>query len=66
MHQDSNHSEKISCNEVELYKNKLKTNGIWVMDDTNWDTTKKAQILLVSYNFEELYDSGDWKVYKKN
>ena len=65
LHQDSNHSEKISCEEVELYHKKVKKNGIWVFDDTNWDTTKKAQELLVSYGYEEIYDSGTWKVYKR-
>jgi len=65
LHQDSNHSEKISCEEVELYHKKVKKNGIWVFDDTNWDTTKKAQELLVSYGYEEIYDSGSWKVYKR-
>lgn len=65
LHQDSNHSEEISCNEVELYKNKVKKNGIWVFDDTNWETTKKAQNLLLSYGFEELYDSGMYKIYRK-
>lgn len=65
LHQDSNHSEEISCVEVELYKNKVKKNGIWVFDDTNWKTTQKAQNLLISYGYEELYDSGTYKIYKK-
>ena len=58
-------SEKISCEEVELYHKKVKKNGIWVFDDTNWDTTKKAQELLVSYGYIEIYDSGTWKIYKR-
>lgn len=65
LHQDSNHSEKISCMEVELYKNKVKLGGIWVFDDTNWETTKKAQALLTSYGYDEIYDSGTWKIYKR-
>ena len=65
LHQDSNHSEEISCNEVELYYNKVKINGIWVFDDTNWETTKKAQNLLNSYGYVELYDSGTYKIYKR-
>ena len=66
LHQDSNHSEKISCSEVELYHNKVKKNGIWVFDDTNWETTIKAQELLVNYGYEEIYNSGTWKIYKRN
>lgn len=65
LHQDSNHSEEISCNEVELYHNKVKLNGIWVFDDTNWETTKKAQNLLINYGYVELYDSGTYKIYKR-
>jgi len=65
LHQDSNHSEEISCEEVELYKNKVKKNGIWVFDDTDWETTKKAQNLLVNYGYREIHDSGQWKVYQK-
>ena len=65
LHQDSNHSEKISCEEVELYYNKVKKNGIWVFDDTNWETTKKAQNLLINYGYKEIYDSGTWKVYQR-
>jgi hypothetical protein len=65
LHQDSNHSEEISCEEVELYHKKIKKDGIWVFDDTNWNTTIKAQNLLLSYGFIEIYDSGEWKIYKK-
>lgn len=65
LHQDSNHSEEITCNEVELYHNKVKINGIWVFDDTNWKTTQKAQHLLLSYGYEELYDSGAFKIYRR-
>jgi len=65
LHQDSNHSEKISCEEVELYHNKVKINGIWVFDDTDWETTLKAQELLHSYGYKEIYDSGKWKIYKR-
>ena len=65
LHQDSNHSEIISCQEVELYHKKVKKNGIWVFDDTDWDTTQKAQKLLESYGYKELYDSGSWKIYKR-
>jgi len=66
LHQDSNHSELISCNEVDLYYNKVKKNGIWVFDDTNWETTKKAQKLLINYGYTEIYDQGNWKIYRRN
>lgn len=63
LHQDSNHSEEVSCKEVELYHKKVKHNGIWVFDDTNWETTIKAQNLLLSYGYKEIHDSGSWKIY---
>lgn len=66
LHQDSNHSEEVSCIEVELYHTKLKSGCYWCFDDTNWPTTKKAQDLLVSKGFTEIFDSGSWKIYRKN
>ena len=71
LHQDSNHSEKISCQEVELYWNKVSKNGVWIFDDVNWDTTKKAQELLVEKGYEEIYmspataSSSAWKVFRR-
>lgn len=46
LHQDGNHSEKVSVEEVELYLPKMKRQSCWIMDDTDWDTTLKAQELL--------------------
>ena len=66
LHQDSNHSEEVSCEEVELYHSKVKPGGIWCFDDTDWATTKKAQHMLCSKGFEEVWDSGSWKIYRKN
>ena len=67
LHQDSNHSQEISVQEVILYSKKLKMNGHWIFDDTNWDTTQNAQLLLLSFGFKEIYTSpkNDWKIFKK-
>ena len=65
LHQDSNHSEEVSCEEVELYNSKVKPGGIWCFDDTNWPTTQKAQNILCSKGFKEVWDSGSWKIYRK-
>lgn len=65
LHQDSNHSEEISSIEVELYWNKVKRGGLWVADDTDWDTTSNAQTLLIKYGYEEVEDYGTWKVYRR-
>ena len=65
LHQDSNHSEEVSCAEVELYWNKVSPGGIWIFDDTNWPTTHKAQTLLESKGYACLHDSGSWKLYQR-
>ena len=65
LHQDSNHSEEISCEEVELYFQKVKSGGIWVFDDTDWKTTIKAQDLLISKGAVELVNHGDWRIFQK-
>jgi hypothetical protein len=67
LHQDSNHSEETSTNEVQLYSSKLKKGGFWVFDDTNWSTTQKAQDLLLSKQFIEVYvePTKSWKIYQK-
>ena len=67
LHQDSNHSEQVSCDEVELYWNKVKKGGYWIFDDTNWTTTHKAQKLLVEFGYTEVYSSpnNEWKVFQR-
>lgn len=61
LHQDSNHSEEISCEEVELYYNKVRIGGFWVFDDTDWTTTKKAQNILLSKGYEVFQVGSDMK-----
>lgn len=68
LHFDGNHSEEISCKDVELYA-PLVTDYI-VFDDTNWETTRKAQSILLNYGFKEIYkytepEGGEWKVFEK-
>ena len=67
LHQDSNHSEEISCEEVELYCNKVKPNGYWVFDDTDWATTKKAQLSLLSkgYKIVQVGPEMKWTVFQR-
>jgi hypothetical protein len=65
LHQDSNHSEKISCLEVELYDIKVKPGGIWIFDDTNWETTKKAQEKLLEKGYLLVENYETWCVFKK-
>lgn len=67
LHQDSNHSEEVTIKEVELYSKKIKVGGYWIFDDTNWNTTSKAQELLILKGFIEIYvaPSNEWKIYSK-
>lgn len=65
IHQDGNHSESISCEEVLQFSDKLKYNGYWIMDDTDWETTFKAQKILLNLGYI-LYENHDgWKIFKK-
>lgn len=65
IHADSNHSEKISCDEVERWVPKLKKGGLWFADDIDWPSTKKAQKMLIEagLQLEKSYDK--WAIYQK-
>lgn len=65
LHMDSNHSEDVSSAEVVRWTPKIRPGGYWIFDDTNWESTKKAQRMLIELEFEELEDHGGWKVYQK-
>lgn len=54
LHQDSNHSEEVTCNEVDAYAPKLRSGGIWISDDTNWPTVQKSLTMLTAIGFEKL------------
>lgn len=64
LHQDSNHSEEVSCEEVTRWTPKIRPGGYWVFDDTNWESTNKAQRELTALGFLELEDHGSWKIYQ--
>jgi cephalosporin hydroxylase len=65
MHQDSNHSEAVSCEEVRLYAPRIALGGFWVIDDTNWPTTKAAQALLERLPFVLCEDHETWRIYQR-
>jgi hypothetical protein len=65
LHQDSNHSEFTSCREVDQYYDKVKINGFWIFDDTDWETTQKAQKKLVAKGYECVHDAVHWKIFKR-
>lgn len=65
LHQDSNHSEDVSCEEVALWTPKIRSGGYWIFDDTDWASTQRAQRELVTTGFELLEDHRTWKVYRR-
>lgn len=64
IHQDSNHSEEVSCDEVWLWTPKMKPGALWLFDDTDWPTTHRAQAVLAERGYVELEDHGKWKIYR--
>lgn len=65
LHQDSNHSEEVTCAEVALWSPKMRPGGYWIFDDTNWETTKRAQRELEALRFKMIEDHVNWRVYVK-
>lgn len=65
LHIDGNHSEKVSCRDVELFLPKVKRRGVIVFDDINWGTTKKAQAILAR-NCTLNYQTSHFAAYIKN
>jgi predicted O-methyltransferase YrrM len=69
LHQDSNHSEAVSVQEVKSWMPKLAAEGLWVFDDVNWPTTAAAQALLESSGFKRIEDHREkdaaWAVFQR-
>lgn len=66
LHQDGNHSEECTTEEVKKWCSKVKVGGYWAFDDSDWPTTKKAQELLVSKGYSLLSENdGKWQLYKR-
>lgn len=61
LHQDSNHSEEVTVEEVNLWFDKVKIGGYWVFDDTDWSTTQAAQTLLLEKGYELIFTEKDAK-----
>ena len=65
MHQDANHSELTSCQEVKNWDSKIKSGGYWFMDDTNWPSTQKALGMLDDKGYKRLEEHEDWMLFQK-
>jgi hypothetical protein len=65
LHQDSNHSEEISTQEVHLWVPVMAAGGYWIADDTDWPSTQKCQqVLREQYGARLVEDHTRWRVYK--
>jgi len=64
LHQDSNHSEEVSCYEVATWTPRVRPGGYWVFDDINWPSTKKAQASLAAHGYTLLETHDTWAVYR--
>lgn len=62
-HQDSNHSEEVSCLEVKSWHKKMAPNSIWVLDDSDWLTQAKAIELIKQAGFKVINQQPTFTVF---
>lgn len=65
LHQDSNHSELVSCREVETWHRKLGSKAIWILDDADWPTQQKTIQLIESKGFKVLKNTGRYIIFQR-
>jgi hypothetical protein len=61
---DGNHSEPVSTRDVKLYLPRVAEGGIVIMDDCDWESTKKAQRIVESC-CDVLIDKGHYRIFQK-
>jgi hypothetical protein len=64
-HLDSNHSELISCREVETWAPKMADSSIWIMDDADWSTQAKAIEMIRARGFKTRLDRGKYLIFER-
>lgn len=63
---DGNHSEEVSCRDVNNYVPRVKSGGLVFMDDTDWGSTQKCQqIILESCDMIKEGENGHYKIFRK-
>jgi len=65
LHQDSNHNIETITEELSLWMPKLKLNGYWIADDTNWKEAVEGYAKLPDYGLELIKDFTSWQIWKK-
>lgn len=64
-HQDSNHSEKVSCREAKMWAPLLKKKSTWVFDDADWPSTQKAIGLIESFGFTKVNQDDKYRIFQR-
>lgn len=59
-HLDSNHSEKVSCEEVERWGPKMAQKSVIIFDDVSWPTQQKALKMIKDLGFVEIFNDGNY------
>lgn len=65
LHQDSNHSEEVSCREVDMWSVKLAPNAVWILDDADWFTQRNAIERIKNLGFKLTMDFVKYHVYER-
>lgn len=65
LHLDSNHSELVSCRDVDLWAPKMAKNAIWAMDDTDWPPQMGALKKIHAHGFSLTVDGGTYQILKR-
>lgn len=64
-HQDSNHSEQVSCREVWMWGPKMKQQSFWVFDDSDWPSTQKAMGIIRKLGFKPVSTQEKYTVFRR-
>jgi len=65
MHQDSNHSEEVSCEEINRWWGKVRQGALWVLDDSDWPTNQRAIAILNQSCNKVLYHDPKFMIFQK-
>lgn len=64
-HLDSNHSELVSCLEVQTWEPKMAEKSIWIMDDADWPSQAKAIQMIKDHGFRVLFDRKSYIIFER-
>jgi hypothetical protein len=65
LHHDSNHSQLVSCREVEKWSRKVGAYGYWVFDDADWPSQTEALQRIEELDFNLVLDRKTYRVYRR-